>query len=932
MLNRDELLALIEREGINEFFPAIDAFFVEECGLTVYELETDYYAVMMRIFPPAYCGEQTEQIISSALTSGLPANTVVQFHQISSRNMTDHINMYANTISDNIEDKNLDNPEILRDLHNANIEFLKKHTEHTVFEKSKIPFFLRDYINTATILFPMRDNNENHVTINQIVPLINKFKGAMYKLAPVNVDEHQYIRIMRELVSPYRPLYEAKRDPSIDIRDHISDADAIMADDGRGVIRLQSSKDFKFDSQIRMPENKRAGFFTRLMRRLQLANGVETFSKSTEEIAKESVYFAKVLTRKMFPEYIDLHTMSDLTMDYFNQNVAQQIPLPYVITMTVLLEEPEYAASKVKEEAQWNLWQLEQSGRLAKFFPELQMRAQEAHDVIQLIDREGEIPMKGMWSMVLYSKDKHNLEYYSAQVNASFQRKSFILQEEDLISIPVFLYSMPMNYHDIFRKMSKRFSTIFKSNVAAVIPLGTDSRGFGREPIVQLYGRNGQPQNFDLYDPSASNKNSCLIAPSGKGKSFAMSRIVWSYLKGNAKIRIIDSGHSYREICSLLGGQYITFPEGNGHIVNPFTNVLVNEHGEMLEDDLSNIVILIGVMAGIDFNKNEDNLNNEYSTVIASYVSLAVSEAYGMKGRDAGLLEVGLALRNELKRQKDSAHIEGSSRDGDVDKRLGSLIASLRDYTDVNGRYFSYVNGTSNVNLRKDLVILDLDDLSTKEKRFRDFILASITNVVQREFYTERDDRRRKLLIIDEAWQLLENGGGAGAMIAGLYRRARKLNGSITTITQSITDYMKNDHIKAIFENSYWRLFLEQDAATIKTARDNNHLVIDDYAMMLLETVQSKPGEFSEMMVLTQPGGLMIGRILATRVEYWINTQGEQELVVIDNIAKRFGVSRGIARVAIGYLEMNNSSIEEEIFKATGHSDVAMDELMADIN
>lgn len=931
MLSREELQALIEREGINEFFPVIDAFYVEECGQTVFELETDYYAVMMRIFPPAYCGDQTEQIISSALTSGLPANTVVQFHQFASRNMDDHIRMYSQTLSDDLDSKNIGNPQILRELHNANLAFLKKHTDKTVFEKSKIPFFLRDFVNVVTIMFPMRDSNENHVTVEQIVPLVNKFKGAMYKFAPINMDEHRYIRLMRELVVPYRPLPNAFRDPTMDIRDHISDADSIMADEGKGVIRLQSSTGFNFESQIRAPEMKRAGFLTRIMRRLRSASGIIEHSREVAEPIQEDKFFAKVMTRKMFPEYIDLHTMSDLSMDYFNENIVQQIPLPYVISFSVLIEDPEQATSKVKEEAQWNLWQLEQSGRLAKFFPELSMRAQEAHDVIQLIEREGEVPMKGMWSIVLYSNNRHDLEYYSAQVNASFARKAFILQEEDLISIPVFLYSMPMNYHEVFRKWSKRYTTLFKSNVSAVVPMGTDSRGFGREPIVQLYGRNGQPQSFDLFDPAASNKNACLIAPSGKGKSFAMSRIVWSYLKGNAKIRIIDSGHSYKELCSLVGGQYITFPEGNGHVLNPFTNMLVNDFGDMLEDDVSNIVVLIGVMAGIDFNRDESNLENEYTTVIASYVSSAVMEAYEMKGTEAGLHEVGISLRNKFKMQKDTADIEKSSRDGDVDRRLGSLIASLRDFTDPNGRYYKYVNGPANVNLRSDLVILDLDDLSTKEKRFKDFVLAAITNVVQREFYTERNDNKRKMLIIDEAWQLLEGSGGAGAMIAGLYRRARKLNGSITTITQSITDYMKNDNIRAIFENAYWRLFLEQDSATIKTARDNNQLVIDDYAMMLLETVQTKDGEYSEMMVLTQPGGLMIGRILATRVEFWINTQGEQENKLIRNVQDTFNVRSDIARIAIGYSEMNGTSINDEIYRINGFTEIAAQELLEEI-
>lgn len=930
MLTKEELRVLIEREGMSDFIYATDAFKHE--GRTIYEMSNDYYGVMFRIFPPAYCGPTTEAILSSFFTCGFPKNTIAQFTTFSSRNTQDHQYAYRKTHGSGAY-CNVDNNALLGQLESANMKFIRTHADESVKTKTGLLFYIRDFINLVTILFPVRDDKGEDVPFGDIINQINKAEGTLGKLAPIDFGQDQYIRMLREMMVPYDPLWKATRDRGYTIAEHVCNADSMLEDTGEGILRMFSSKTSKFEGQER--EEKKTSTFSNFWSRFNKNLKYKEYKPelaTNQTLKKKGEYFAKVFSRKMFPDYIDMHTASDLLMDYFNQNVQQNIPLPFFVTVTIKIEDPEESVSSVKQDAQWNLYQLESSGRLAKFFPQLRLRADEALQIVNLIEKDGEIPLKAMWSMVLYSTDRHELQRHSAHLQSSFRQKNWIIQDEDLIAIPAFFYSLPGQYHDIFRKWSRRFATIFKSNASAIAPLVTDSRGFG-DPVLQLYGRNGQIQGFDLYAPLASNKNGVLIGPSGKGKSFAMSKIVWSYLnagqdgKPGAKIRIIDSGHSYRTLCDLVGGQYITFPEGNTHCLNFFTGIVEHEEGSIPEDDIGNIVGLVGVMAGLDLDKtSESNLENEYKTTVQSYIAKAVIGAYQMAGNEAGMAEVSQALRNELAAQREASMMQKVQYDSDIDGRLTSLIAALSPFSAPEGQFYRYFNGPANVDLKKDMVVLDLDDLSAKERRFRDVVLTAVLNTISREFYIERKDGRRKILIVDEGWQLLA--GNAGTFLLGLYKRARKLRGSIITITQSLEDFFKNDNIKGIYENAFWRMFLEQDPTSIANAQSSGKLVLDPYAIKLLGTVETKVGEYSEMMVTTQSGALMIGRILATRVEYWINTQEEQSEIKIEQVKTQFEVADDIARMAIGFSEMNDTTIQHEVSRLLRLYDKAVDQLL----
>lgn len=107
-----------------------------------------------------------------------------------------------------------------------------------------------------------------------------------------------------------------------------------------------------------------------------------------------------------------------------------------------------------------------------------------------------------------------------------------------------------------------------------------------------------------------------------------------------------------------------------------------------------------------------------------------------------------------------------------------------------------------------------------------------------------------KLVVIDEAWDLMGS-GSSGAFIESGYRRARKHNGSFVTATQSVADYLKSDTARAAWASTDTRIFLRQDDASLKaletlTSDSDPAAAWRKAAIQSLTTVS---GAWSEMLI-----------------------------------------------------------------------------------
>ncbi len=111
------------------------------------------------------------------------------------------------------------------------------------------------------------------------------------------------------------------------------------------------------------------------------------------------------------------------------------------------------------------------------------------------------------------------------------------------------------------------------------------------------------------------------------------------------------------------------------------------------------------------------------------------------------------------------------------------------------------------------MVVFNIRDLEDELRPIAMYIVLShIWSIV-------RAQQKRRLLLVDEAWQLMQFEDSANFLFS-LAKRARKYNLGLTTITQDVEDFMSSKMGRAIVANSSMQLLLKQSASAVDVLSD----------------------------------------------------------------------------------------------------------------
>ena len=317
------------------------------------------------------------------------------------------------------------------------------------------------------------------------------------------------------------------------------------------------------------------------------------------------------------------------------------------------------------------------------------------------------------------------------------------------------------------------------------------------------------------------------MAASGSGKSFLTNDIITSYISAGATIWTIDIGRSYEKLCKDIGGDFIEFGEHSHICLNPF-QIVKNYHEEA--DMLVGIVVSMASMT--------DKLSDLQYSRLRSLIKLLWDE------HGPNLLVDHIA----------------ESAIADEDQRVKDLGHQLYAFT-TQGEYGKYFNGDNTIAFTKNLTVLELEELKGRTHLQAVVLLILIYQIQNAMYLGVRD--KRKILIIDEAWDLLAKGDIAKFIETG-YRRFRKYNGAAITITQSLNDLYGSPSGIAIAENSANFYLLYQKSETIESIKRQNRLIIGEAGYAYLKSVHTVTGAYSEIFFITSFGH-GIGRLVVDK-------------------------------------------------------------------
>ena len=533
---------------------------------------------------------------------------------------------------------------------------------------------------------------------------------------------------------------------------------------------------------------------------------------------------------RQYPKYFRLGNMGALIGDYYQ--MALSIPCPFLITMGAISLDYESARTKAQMKA---ARATQASGSImARFQPDLQDRKRDWDMVLRAFDNGRNVVQ--MYHQILLLSRIEDVARCEHAVRAVWRARGFDLSKDVYLQHQALLAAMPCTLTPGLQKdlhVFGRASTKTADNAVMTSPLVAEWKGT-ETPVLTLFGRRGQIMTFDMFDNQGGNYNFAVAALSGSGKSVFVNEVAFRYLGTGTKVWIIDVGRSYRNLCELLGGEFIEFSDERTNTIclNPFSMVVdINNDMEMLQP-------LVAQMAS-----PRAPLDNYSYSALGS----AIKQAWDQNGKQSTITHVYDILKTGRL---------GASGGGESERDLSRLATALEPYTR-HGIYAGYFEGEANIQFQKAFVVLELEELKSK-KDLQAVVMQLMMYRITQEMYLDRS--KRKLVIIDEAWDLMGSGSSANFIEAG-YRRARKYGGAFGTITQSVEDYYKNEATKAAITNADWLFLLRQKPESIERLGKEGKLHVDEGMKRQLSSVATEHGYYSEIFV-HGPMGSGVGRLI----------------------------------------------------------------------
>jgi len=321
-----------------------------------------------------------------------------------------------------------------------------------------------------------------------------------------------------------------------------------------------------------------------------------------------------------------------------------------------------------------------------------------------------------------------------------------------------------------------------------------------------LYGINMHNNGLVIFDRfSLENANMVVFAKSGAGKSFTVKLEALRSMMTGSEIIIIDPENEYEKLCEAVGGSYIRLSLNSNTRINPFDLPRVIDTDEADNALRANLVTLHGLLklmlGGIQTSATGVNMSALTPTEEAD-LDQALIDTYARAGITSDPLTHN-SLPPTINELYDTLlHMGGSGP---------QLAQRLRKYT--TGTFAGIFSQQSNTDINNPMVVFNIRDLEDELRPVAMYIVLShIWNII-------RTEQKKRMLIVDEAWQLMKYDDSANFLFS-LAKRARKYYLGLTTITQDVEDFMSSKMGRAIVANSSMQILLKQSSSAIDVLSD----------------------------------------------------------------------------------------------------------------
>ena len=499
-------------------------------------------------------------------------------------------------------------------------------------------------------------------------------------------------------------------------------------------------------------------------------------------------YFVKTLFVFTYPRYIDTNWLSPV--------------IDFDITMDISLYIHPLESKNVMVDLKQQVGKLESTMQIerekgAPRDPELETALGDIENLRDVLQR-GEVRLfkLGLY-FTIYAKSVEELKVVTDQIESSLGGLLIYTKETLFQMEQGFTATLPLlkDQIDVLRNLDTgSLSTIFPFTSSDL----TQDNGI-------LYGVNLHNNSLIIFDRfELENANSIVLAKSGSGKSYFVKLEALRYLMLGTDVIVIDPENEYLNLCETVGGSYLSISLNSDKRINPFDLAVGSKNSgeDVLRSNIASLHGLINLMTG-GMTPEEDAI-----------VDKALYETYALKD----ITIDPETQHNEPPLLQDLYNVLSNMHGTE------SLRAKLSKY--VEGSFSNLYNNRTNFDLKPGFVVFSVRDL---EDELRPIAIYTVLDYIWTKV---RMDMRRRLMIVDEAWWMMQHEDSA-KFLHGLAKRARKYYLGLTIISQDVEDFLANRYGKAVVANSSMQVIMKQSTASAAIISEVFNLTAGEKMMLL---------------------------------------------------------------------------------------------------
>ncbi|MHB1986652.1 MAG: VirB4 family type IV secretion system protein [Acidimicrobiales bacterium] len=433
-------------------------------------------------------------------------------------------------------------------------------------------------------------------------------------------------------------------------------------------------------------------------------------------------------------------------------------------------------------------------GRLAD--PEVEVAAEDARDLAAGLARGEQKLFRVALAVTVHASSEQALDAECNRVRALCSSLLLDTQPATWRSLQGWATTLPLGVDAL--SVRRSFDT---AALAAAYPFAS---GELSATTGVLYGTAAKGAGLVCWDRFAcDNYNSVILARSGAGKSYLAKLEALRSLYRGIEVAVVDPEDEYARLAKEVGGAYVHLG-APGVRVNPFD---LTPGPEPLVRQALFVHTLIAVLLGEPVGPAAKPALDR--AILGAYEQVGITADPRTHARPAPLL----------------ANLT-AALDAAPDDEAATLAARLAPF--VTGTHRGLFDGPTTQRPDGHLVVFSLRDLPDELKAAG--TLLTLDNIWRR--VANPAARRRRLVIVDEAWLLMRDPEGARFLFR-MAKSARKHWCGLTVVTQDAADLLGSPLGQAVVANAATQILLRQAPQAIDALAEAFRLSEGERAYLL---------------------------------------------------------------------------------------------------